>query len=99
MDTLEKLITGLLVAGAGLMGYIAGQANSGLKAFDRGDKAPAVIREYNLGSDNIYVQESPNSTDVPQQYIPLDKYLREIEDEGERELEKAAILNVVGWYD
>jgi len=63
------------------------------RVFQREDK-PLVMRLYrSIGRDGIYV-DSGNG-----EYVTLNKYLRSIKSEGEREVERAAIKKAVSWYN
>lgn len=63
--------------------------------FPRENK-PSVMRIYRPGVDILKVQnqDNPNLYDVP-----LQKYLSTIPNKADRNIEKAQIEKLVGWYD
>lgn len=90
----------------GLTGFLAGAAaglilslawpppTNEIEVFQRENK-PAAMRIYRMGADYICVEDSKREG----KYIPLSEYLDCIEDKAEREIEKAEIKKIVGWYE
>jgi hypothetical protein len=78
----------------GILASVFVPFNNELKIFQREQNKPSVARTYNFGIDEIHV-EDPNVG----KYIPLGDYLDKIPDKADRELERAEIKKVVGWYD
>ena len=59
----------------------------------REENKPGVMRIYSPGEDKLIL-------DIDNIYdIPLDEYLGAIESEADRNLERAKIEKLVGWYD
>lgn len=61
------------------------------RVFERGNQS--IIRLYSIGADGILVRESTSAN-----YVPLNEYLKPINDPSEKKIEEERIKQTVRWY-
>lgn len=66
-----------------------------IRIYQREQGKPNAMRLYRTGADGILVEDPKDK----RKYIALDKYLETIQDEADRNVEKAEIEKIVEWYN
>lgn len=97
---LDEIKIGLVSAGFGIIGTLL-SVGFGIRPlvneariFQREEGKPAIMRTYKSGSDGLLIQDMENKG----RYIPLNIYLQNIQNEADKQIEKATIKKVAEWY-